>query len=110
MCPHSTKEGTIHSTWSTIELQKAKEKGYQILKIYEVFHYTPEKKHVGLFDGYVKARLKLKQESAGWLAGSETEEQKSAYLRAYKEKEGIKLENMAANPGRKASAKLMLNW
>lgn len=106
MCPHSSH---IRCTWSTIELQKVKEKGYKILNIHEVFHFTPENRHVGLFEGYVNTWLKLKQESAGWPAGCKTEEEKAEYLRAYEEHEGIKLENVSPNPGRKAIAKLLLN-
>lgn len=80
MCPHSKKEGTIRGTWSTIELQKAKEKGYHILKIHEKFHCKPESRRVGLFAEYVNTSLKLKQESAGWPDGCVSEEQKVAYL------------------------------
>lgn len=109
MCLHSTKERTIRGTWSTIELQRAEEKGYKILKIHEVFHFTPENWRVGLFERYVNTWLKLKQESAGWPTGCETEEEKAEYLRVYEEHEGIKLENVAENPGRQAIAKLLLN-
>ena len=38
-----------------------------------------------------------------------TEGQKAAYIQAYEEREGIKLENVEKNPGRKGVAKLMLN-
>ena len=58
---------------------------------------------------YVNTWLKLKQESAGWPSWCETEAQKQQYIRRYKEKEGIDLENVAKNPGRKQVAKLMLN-
>lgn len=36
MCGHSTKERPIRGKWTTLELQKAVEKGYRIIKIYEV--------------------------------------------------------------------------
>ena len=65
MCGHSTQERTLPGTWYTPELQKAVEKGYQILKIHEVWHFTPENRRVGLFKDYVNTWLKLKQESAG---------------------------------------------
>ena len=99
----------MRPTWSTIELQKEEEKGYKILKIHEVFHFTPENRPVWLFEGYVNTWLKLKQESAGWPTGCETEEEKAEYLRVYEEHEGIKLENVAENQGLKAIAKLLLN-
>lgn len=38
-----------------------------------------------------------------------TEEQKAEYVRDYEEHEGIKLENIADNPGWKSIAKMFLN-
>ena len=55
--------------------------------------------------------LKLKQESAGWPSWCQTGEQKRDYILRYQEREGIRLDiaSIAKNPGRKATAKLMLN-
>lgn len=39
MCGHSVEERMLRGTWCTPELQKAVEKGCQILKIHEVFHF-----------------------------------------------------------------------
>ena len=74
LCPHTKKERTIRATWSTLELQKAKEKGYEILKIYEVFHFKEEDRCMGLFADYVKTWPKIKQECAGWPDGCDTPE------------------------------------
>ena len=101
----------LKGTWCTPELQKAVEKGYQIVKIHEVWHFPEENRREGLFAGYVNTWLKLKQESAGWPAGVETPEQKAEYVRRYEQHEGIKLDpdKIAVNPGRKSIAKLLLN-
>ena len=88
---------------------KAVEKGYIIDKIHEVFHFRPENRRRGLFEKYVNTFLKVKQEAAGWPEGCETDEQKAQYLRDYEDREGIVLEYVAENPGRKAIAKLLLN-
>ena len=111
MCGHTLEQRMLKGTWCTPELQKVVEKGYEILKIHEVWHFPEENRREGLFAGYVNTWLKLKQESAGWPAGVETEEQKAAYVRDYKEHEGIDLdpEKIAVNPGRKSIAKLLLN-
>ena len=55
--------------------------------------------------------LKLKQESAGWRSWCQTVEQKREYTLAYQKREGIRLDigQIAKSPGRKATAKLMLN-
>ena len=109
MCGHTREERMLRGTWCTPEIQKAVEKGYELVKIHEVFHFTPENRRTGLFAEYVNTRLKLKQESAGWPADCDTEEKKAEYKRNYKEHEGVQLENVADNPGIKAIAKMLLN-
>ena len=111
MCGHTREQRMLKGTWCTPELQKAVEKGYQILRIHEVWHFPEENRREGLFAGYVNTWLKLKQDSAGWPAGVETPEQKAEYVKQYEEHEGIKLdpEKIAVNPGRKSIAKLLLN-
>ena len=109
ICSHTKEQRMLHGTWVSLELQKAVEKGYQIEKIHEVFHFPGNQRRRGLFKDYVNTFLKVKQESAGWPEGCETEEEKDQYLRDYVEVEGIELENVEENPGRKAIAKLLLN-
>lgn len=109
MCSHNTQERILQGTWYMEDLQKAVEKGYQILKIHEVWHWPENQRKTGLFAPYVNKFLKAKQESAGWPSCCETLEQQEAYIAEYEAKEGIRLENIANNPGRKAVAKVMLN-
>ena len=109
MCGHTREERMLRCTWCTPELQKAVEKGYEILKIHEVWHFTPENRRTALFAEYVNTWLKLKQESAGWPKECVTDEQKAEYVRNYEEHQGIKLEHVAENPGRKSIAKMLLN-
>ena len=110
-CPHSDADRTLRGTWCTPELVKAVEKGYTLVRIHEVWHFPPEQRKTGLFADYVNTWLKLKQESAGWPSWCQTVEQKREYILRYKEREGIRLDiaSIAKNPGRKATAKLMLN-
>ena len=109
LCSHTVQQRMLRGTWVMLELQQAVAKGYRIYKIHEVFHFPPEKRRKGLFKEYVNTFLKVKQEVAGWPDGCETETQKEDYIREYQQKEGILLENVAENPGRKAIAKLLLN-
>lgn len=111
ICGHTREQRILKGTWCTPELQKAVEKGYQIQKIHEVWHFPEENRREGLFAGYVNTWLKLKQESAGWPTGVETTQQKAEYVKRYKEHEGIQLDadKIAVNPGRKSIAKLLLN-
>ena len=110
-CTHTDVERTLRGTWCTPEIEKAVEKGYVIKHIHEVWHFPPSQRKTGLFAEYVDKWLKLKQESAGWPSWCETLEQKREYILEYEQKEGIRLDvaNIAKNPGRKATAKLMLN-
>ena len=111
-CMHSDTERLLRGTWCTPELVKAVQMGYVIKRIHEVWNFPPHQRQSGLFKGYVNQWLKTKQEASGWPSGCNTIEEKRNYILSHEEKEGIKLEinKIAKNPGRKATAKLMLNW
>ena len=108
-CGHSDAERMLRGTWCTPELIKAVEKGYVIVKIHEVWHFPNTEE--GLFRDYVKQWLKIKQESSGYPAWADTEDKKRGYREDYLHAQGILLEDefLVKNPGRKATAKLMLN-
>ena len=110
-CPHSDADRTLCGTWCTPEVVKAVENGYTLVKIHEVWHFPPEQRRTGLFANYVNTWLKLKPESVGWPSWCQTVEQKRDFILRCKEREGIRLDiaSIAKNPGRKATAKLMLN-
>ena len=99
----------------TLELQKALKKRYQLVRIYEVWHfeevavYDPAIKEGGLFASYVDAFLKLKQEASDLPSWCQNDEQKQQYIQRYFDKEGIKLNwnNIKKNPGLRALAKLI---
>ena len=99
-CHHSDVQRMIRGTWCTPEIEKAVEKGHRIIKIHEVWHFP-----------YVDKWLKIKQEASGWPAWCQSLEQKRTYILEYQQREGIRLDisRIAKNPGRKATAKLMLN-
>ena len=110
-CPHSDAERVLRGTWCTPELQKAIEKGYTLVKIHEVWHFPEHQRRTGLFKNYVDTWLKVKQEASGWPSWCTNNEKKREYILNYEEREGIRLDisQIAKNPGRKATAKLMLN-
>ena len=101
----------LRGTWCTPEIEKAIEVGYRLVKIHEVWHFPEVQQRIGLFQGYVETWLKIKQESAGWPRWCMDDDTKQQYLTWYKEHEGIELDRqfMQKNPGRKATAKLVLN-
>jgi len=109
-CNHTDELRVLTGTWCSPELSKAKDLGYEVQYIYEVWHFKETCE--GLFRGYVNTWLKIKQEASGWppwVGEDETKRQK--YLRDYFEHEGIQLEynNIQKNPGLRTLAKMMLN-
>lgn len=109
VCEHLPAKRTLRGTWCTPEIVKALQMGYRVIRIHEVWHFPKTK--TGLFADYVRKWLKVKQESAGYPTWAVTEEQKQQYRENYNAHEGVQLEadKIAKNPGRKATAKLMLN-
>ena len=109
VCKHTDEERMMRGTWCTPELLKAREKGYRIVQIHEVWHFPRRVK--GLFQDYVNKWLKVKQESSGYLSWADSEEKKAEYRQNYLQHQGIDLDPnlITKNAGRKATAKLMLN-
>lgn len=91
-------------------------KGYEIVKIYEIYHFEQSSQYDtlsdegGLFAYYANTFLKIKKEASGFPPECDTEESKRYYIRQYKEKEGINLEyeQIQNNPGLSCLAKLCL--
>ena len=116
-CTCSDSNRAFIGTWCTPEIQKAVEKGYVILTIYEVYHwdntstYDSTSKSGGLFSEYINSFLKLKQEASGWPLWCKNDQDKELYIKNYHEKEGILLEahKINKNPGLRSLAKLCLN-
>ena len=108
-CIHSEQERAILGTWCHVELMKAIEKGYKVLKIHEVWHFPTHADE--LFKDYVDTFLKIKQEASGYPKECVTDEQKQRYIDEYYEHEGIRLDpnQIKYNPGLRSLAKLMLN-
>ena len=132
--PH--KDGKLKFTledkrgvWATPEINKALDMGYKITRVYRVLHF--KERTTKLFRGYVSKFLKIKQEASGFpewvLNGPEEtiEDRKQAYIKQYKDNQGIDLEydkitikkgkdgkynlKEQQNAGLRAIAKLCLN-
>ena len=109
ICEHSPEQRMLRGTWCTPEIQKARDMGYELKKVHEVWHFKDSAR--GLFAKYVNTWLKIKTEASGWPSNCDTEEAKQDFIRRFEEREGIPLEysKVKPNPGLKATAKLMLN-
>ena len=111
VCKHSVEERQLTGTWCTPELMEAISQGYIVRKIHEIWHFPDSQQRAGLFKDYVNTWLKIKTESSGYPAWATTDQQKRLYVANYTVREGIDLDPdlITKNPGRKATAKLMLN-
>ena len=109
VCTHTDAERAITGTWCHVELLKAMEKGYEIVRLHEVWHFPEQSDE--LFKDYVDTFLKIKQEARGYPKECVTPEQKELYVSEYLEHEGIELDHdkITHNPGLRSLAKLMLN-
>ena len=87
---HEDKERSFIGTWCTNEIEKALEKGYEILEIFEVWDYT--KMSFSLFKEYVRKFKKIKIEASG---GVEKEEEslREAWNRAWRVEEKCRQKN-----------------
>lgn len=72
-------------TWTTLEINKALEKGYKIIEIYEVSHF--KEKSTNLFKDYIKNFMKIKLETS-----PHTYDCNHTYTRAIQEQMGIDLD------------------
>ena len=114
---HENDKRMLCGEWVSHELQKAVEKGYEIIKIHEVWHwdettvYDRETRQGGLFAYYINRFLKLKQEASGWPSEDMSEEDKDEYISEFEEAEGIELDkdNIQTNECLRSVAKLLLN-
>ena len=108
-CTHDDEARALQGTWCHVELNKALEKGYRILRMHEVWHFPQQSNE--LFSEYIDTFLKVKQEASDYPIDCVTEEQRQRYVNDYYEREGVLLERdkIEKNPGLRALAKLMLN-
>jgi hypothetical protein len=117
VCKHSDAERALKGTWCTMELAKAFELGYKLIKVHSCLYWTEtakygdEKYPKGIFGTYVNKYLKIKTEASGWPAHVITEADKLKYIQKFEKKEDVILDynNIAYNPGLRFLAKILLN-
>ena len=107
-CNHKDEERTFIGTWCSSEIEVALKKGYQKIKIYEVWNF--EERTDELFKEYVRKFLKLKMESSPLVVGEKcTYKSEEEFKNVVKEKLGMELGKIEHNPGMRAISKMCLN-
>ncbi|CAO4382238.1 unnamed protein product [Caenorhabditis nigoni] len=116
-CTHTDKERSFNGVFTTIELKKALDLGYIITDVYHAIHYAywaknDEEGVGGLFSSYINQMMVEKIYASGWPSNVKTPDQQEAFIRGYKEKEGILVNDKSRfvpRPGARLAAKLLLN-
>ena len=99
------RRGIKTSANTLIPKGKALEKGYKILRIYEVWHFA--KSTDTLFKGYIRRFMKIKLESSSY--NFKTKEEEDSFKARIKDSLDIDVEKFEFNPGLRSIAKLCLN-
>ena len=104
-CKHTDKKRSFIGTWTTDEVSKAIEKGYKILRTYEVWHFA--KTTDTLFKGYIRRFMKIKLESSNY--NFKTKDEETNFKLKIKKSLDIDVEKFEFNAGLRSIAKLCLN-
>ena len=87
VCEHAPCDRALTGTWCTPELKVAIQKGYQLIRIDQVYHFP--KRRTGLFRDYVDTWLKLKEAASGCPADCVTGAQQLRHCQQWYEHQGI---------------------
>ena len=104
-CEHTDDERPFIGTWTTDEVNKAIEKGYKVLRTYEVWHF--DKSTDDLVKGYIRRFMKIKLESSKYTF--ETKDEEERIKLKIKKSLNIDIKEFKFNPGLRSIAKLCLN-
>ena len=104
-CEHSDNERSFIGTWTTNEVNLAIDKGYKVLRTYEVWHF--DKSTDALFKGYIRRFMKIKLESSSY--DFKTKEEEVNFKARIKDSLDIDIEKFEFNAGLRSISKLCLN-
>ena len=104
-CEHTDDERSFIGTLTTDEIKKAIEKGYKVLRTYEVWHFNKSTDY--LFKGYVRRFMKIELESSKY--DFKTKEEETNFKLNIKKSLDIDVEKFEFNAGLRSISKLCLN-
>ena len=95
ICNHSVGDRSLSGTWVSVELEKAVQIGYTLLKVHEVWQYHTVTKYDpitcdgGLFAQYMNTFMKIKMEASGYPSHCDTDQEKTSPLNVYESTKGL---------------------
>ena len=95
ICNYSVGDRSLSGTWVSVELQKAVQLGYTLLKVYEVWQYDTITKYDpstcdgGLYAQYINTSMKIKKETSGYPSHCDTDQEKTSTLNVYGSTKGL---------------------
>ena len=104
-CKHTESQRSFIGTFTTDEVSKAVDKGYKVLKVYEVWHFANTSED--LFKGYIRRFMKIKLESSCY--DFKKKEEENDFKAKIKDSLDINVEKFEYNAGLRSIAKLCLN-
>ena len=104
-CKHTDNERSFIGTWTTDEINKALEKGYKVIRTYEVWHF--DKSTNDLFKVYIRRFIKIKLESSKY--DFKIKEEEANFKLKIKKSLDIDIEKFEFNAGLRSISKLCLN-
>ena len=104
-CEHTESQRSFIGTFTTDEVSKAVDKGYKVIKVYEVWHFA--KTSDDLFKEYIRRFMKIKLESSKY--DFKTKEEEAIFKAKIKDSLDINVEKFEYNAGLRSIAKLCLN-
>ena len=102
-CKHADTDRAFIGTWTTDEVNKAIDKGYKVLRTYEVWHF--DKSTDALFKGYIRRFMKIKLESSNY--DFKTKEEEANFKARIKDSLDIDIEKFEFNAGLRSISKTM---
>lgn len=110
-CDHSDEQRKLTAHIPTPEFKAALKAGYQLLRIFEAWHFPPEQRSKDLLRSFVMDHYVDKEFASGFPSGVETEEQKREYAGHCSRILGVPVDwsKFAKNIGKRALYKNICN-
>ena len=111
-CPHENEDDRyLHVTVYQAELELALRLGYKVLRVYEVYHWGPDKWSTKMFRDFLLKFIKVKTEASGWPREDMTQQEKDQFVEDFYQHEGIRVDpaKMVKNSEARAVAKIIIS-